>query len=195
MCDLIITSRAAGAGQQSPAGADAFKRRLEALFGCDAACGVTYVEAVAEGEPRVWTAAEYQALSKEQRPNDTCCMLPNGGSALVCTEYARLVAQRLPGRVEIFGFFCEDNPTSRIARKSLAEGHDFAIVDSRWLVDPWIKLLEGEVEQAVFDLHDAIDMALVSDIYGSRGTWEPNPVATALKHCLPVEPFTDAELA
>lgn len=170
------------------------KALLTRLFGTDAACGLSFVEDIAEGEPRSWTAVEYDALP-DPKP-DAYSELPNGGSGVCCTDYARLVAQRLPGRVEIYGFHNEDNPTSRVAREEIhSGGHDFAVVDSRWLVDPWLVLVASEGEQLVFDLLDPTDNTLIGDIYGPLECWSTHPIEEHLKHCHAVAPFTAEELA
>jgi hypothetical protein len=61
----------------------------------------------------------------------------------------------------VYGFLSEENPTSAIARA--AGGHDFAVIDDRFIVDPWLgefscPLAELEdCDQQVFDLHCAQD--------------------------------------
>lgn len=88
----------------------------------------------------------------------------------MCTHYARAVAAALPGRVRLYGFYEQDNPT---ARTGLAVGgHDFAVVDDRFIVDPWIRLVEGMAELICFDLHDPGDAATTADLFGDRSPWE-----------------------
>lgn len=99
-------------------------------------------------------------------------LLPHGGSAICCTDYAVHIFLKLPGRVQIVGFANEDNPTSRCAREEFhCGGHDFALVDDRFIVDPWPRLVPMVMEQAVFDLNDPVDAELVLDVYGPRECW------------------------
>ncbi len=50
-------------------------------------------------------------------------------------------------------------------------GHDFAVVDDRFIVDPWIRLVEGMAELICFDLHDP-GAATTADLFGDRSPWE-----------------------
>lgn len=91
-----------------------------------------------------------------------------GYSAVVCTGFARAIRDKL-GRshVVVKGFHAWANPC-RISREY--GGHDFAIVDNRYIVDPWLTDVCGE-ECGVFDLiNDAI---LVGRTYGTK--WEDEP--------------------
>src|SRR5580765_8455135 len=91
----------------------------------------------------------------------------SGYSGLQCTGYACELRNKLgAGRVKVLGFFGEDNPTSEIGRQ--AGGHDFAMVDDRYIVDPWLEqgfsqpLGEGLPSgRGVFDTHDPKDQAAI----------------------------------
>ena len=151
-----------------------FVAQMEALFGTDTVCGLTFTEEVAVGERCVWTADEYDALP-EPRPYAES-RLPNGWSGTCCTGYAHLVEERLPGRVRVVGFANKDNPTSRIARESWHPGgHDFAIVDDRFIVDPWPRLVRfgAPTTKMVYDMQ--CEAELVLDIYGPRDCWQGIP--------------------
>jgi hypothetical protein len=145
---------------------------MECRFGSDEALQVRF--RLDSGEVISLTA--YDELCKKFGKKDAPCaesLLPDDGSAVCCTDYAAYIFKQLPGRVEIYGFANEDNPTSRVAREEIhLSGHDFAIVDSRYIVDPWPRLVPMVFEQMVFDLEDAVDAASVADIYGPRACWE-----------------------
>jgi hypothetical protein len=149
---------------------DSFSAQMEAQFGTEAALGVYFK--LADGT--CLSAADYDALVRANGgagPDAVSC-LPGGGSAVCCTDYAALIYRALPGRVQIVGFANADNPASRIARELIHPGgHDFALVDGRFLVDPWPRLVPGVFEQMVFDLEHEGDAALVADIYGPRNAW------------------------
>lgn len=154
-----------------------FTQEMERQFGSEEALGVTI--RLQSGE--TVTAAEYDFrcanLPKDQRPGGES-LLPDGGSAVCCTDYASWIYKRLPGRVKIYGFSNDKNPTSRIAREVIHPGgHDFAIVDDRFIVDPWPRLVAGAFRQMVFDLTDPADAAIVADVYGPRECWEHMVVA------------------
>ena len=52
-----------------------------------------------------------------------------------------------------------------------ATGHDWLVVDDRWLVDLWIKPYLG-IDRAVFDLQHPEDQKMAHHIYGPRNEWE-----------------------
>lgn len=144
---------------------DAVIAQMEALFGSDQALGVWFQ--CEDG--RKLSAADYDALGDAP---DASSHLPHGGSACCCTDYAMHIYLALPGRVRIVGFANEDNPTSRVARELIHPGgHDFALVDERFIVDPWPRLVPSVFPQMVFDLTDEADAALVLDIYGPQQCW------------------------
>jgi len=151
----------------------AFVEEMERRYGSDEAIGVRLR---LDDSAEVITPAEYDrryaALPRGARPGSES-LLPTGGSAVCCTEYACLIFKQLPGRVQIFGFANENNPTSRVAREEIHPGgHDFAVVDDRFIVDPWLRLVAGVSEQIVFDLADPGDASLAADVYGPRQCWE-----------------------
>lgn len=89
----------------------------------------------------------------------------------ICTNWAAKIQDKLaPGRVVIAGFLTENNPTAT-RMDYLAGGHDFAIVDGRWIVDPWITEVECEDKRGVYDLEVPFDDFMTS-IYGDPKCWE-----------------------
>jgi hypothetical protein len=83
-----------------------------------------------------------------------------------CTNWARQVAKSLPGRTTIMGFSSAANPTAIQGW----DGHDFAVVDDRYIVDGWLKALYG-ADQTVFDLQDPSDAEAIAHFYGNPGEW------------------------
>lgn len=149
----------------------AFIANMEQLFGSDEALGV-YFELDDEGSKL--TTAQYDEMFARLGDDvpSASSYLPHGGSAICCTDYAKHIFMALPGRVEIYGFANEDNPTSRVAKEEMhPEGHDFAVVDGRFIVDPWPRLVPAEFEQMVFDLSDRDDFMLAFEIYGPGACW------------------------
>ena len=82
----------------------------------------------------------------------------------ICSEAARLT-QRIVGGA-IFGYWIEDNPTAELGRDE--GGHDFLIVDKKWLVDFWAAAYYGE--RPIHNLKT--DAKEINRLYGDRGKWE-----------------------
>lgn len=165
-------------------GADLFKADMEALFGTEEACGVLF-EVDDAGPQTILTMAEYKSLPKP----DTITHLANGGDGCCCTHYAYLVHQRLPGRVQIYGFANEDNPTAMAVKECWHPGgHDFAVVDDRYIVDPWVRHVHfcHPSRPIVYDLQDQETTAL----YGPRTAWTLNTEAAPFydQHLKPITP-------
>jgi hypothetical protein len=97
---------------------------------------------------------------------------PDGsGPWAMCWAWVHDLEKRLGSeRVKKFGFSEEDNPTSEIAE--LSGGHDFAIVDGRYLVDGWAQHVEQVHATGVFDLEDDAELADISRLYGDPRLWE-----------------------
>lgn len=151
-----------------------FVRQMEALFGTEEALGVWFR---LDNGTRL-TLEEYNAQAAAGDMPAASSYLRTGGSAVCCTDYASLIYWALPSRVQIVGFVNEANPTSRIARERIHPGgHDFALIDGRYIVDPWPRFVPMVFDQMVFDLEHEADAALALDIYGPRAYWKPNPVA------------------
>ena len=111
---------------------------------------------------------------------------PTGTSAVCCTDYARQVANIFKGRVEVKGFANEDNPTSRVAMEEMhPSGHDFAILDDRYIIDLWPLLVLGHQEKVIYDFHDPREMAQACAMYGPPQKWEKlhdNPYPSEAEH-------------
>ena len=149
-----------------------FKREMEERFGSDEAFGLYFV---LDEDGSIMTLAQFEALRKTMPIEALPGMesrLADGGSGTCCTDYAEFIYNALPGRVEIWGFANEDNPNCRIAQEEWHPGgHDFAIVDNRFIVDPWPRLVACTCDQMVFDLKDSDEAEAASRIYGTKGDW------------------------
>jgi hypothetical protein len=87
----------------------------------------------------------------------------------ICTNGARRVAREFGGAV--WGYGPDENPAAGIARH-LCCGHDFAIVDDRWLVDYWGYRYAGEISHPVLDLRDAGDRRVIVAMFGDPECWK-----------------------
>lgn len=153
-----------------------FHAEMEARFGNETALGIVLVCYKSHGDTQfeVYPAAAYDALPAETRDSfmAVASQFPNGLSATCCTNYAMHIFTALPGRVQIYGFSNDRNPMSRVARDGLHPGgHDFAVVDGRYIVDPWIRLVAGEDGPIVLDRRQPADAVAVIDTYGPQDCW------------------------
>jgi hypothetical protein len=154
-----------------------FKKLMETTFGTDEAMGVFFTF---EDSDEHITLQQHQTLWNimgDSMPG-MISRLPLGGSAVCCTDYAIEIFHRLPGRVQIFGFACEDNPTSKFALEDLAQGHDFAVVDGRYIVDPWPRLVPMCFNQMIFDLQDPQTF----EYYGPKECWRRMTLCEETQH-------------
>jgi hypothetical protein len=102
--------------------------------------------------------------------------LPQSWWSCICTYCAAKVVRQFGGKV--MGFFVDENPGARICRDPCdggptMSGHDFALVDGRYIVDTWafhahVRL----IPKPVFDLEEKKDRELVRWFYGREASWE-----------------------
>lgn len=153
-----------------------FVLEMEKLFGTDEAVGLYFIVPGNRIREK-WTAAEYDTAvtAGTLSPSDEAVsFLSNGGSGLECTQYARLIWEKLGAdRVKIYGFANKDNPYAGIVKMGLHPGgHDFAVVDDRYIVDPWPRLVKNAFSRIVFDMHDDNERHLALALYGDRPLWK-----------------------
>ncbi len=130
----------------------------------------------AEGAPAARQDLETEFIGRDDEfwgvavVGDRTVFKDTGFSAVECTGYACAIRGKLGrDRVEVFGYEAENNPTSAIS--DIAGGHDFAVVDGRYIVDPWIVDVEAVSNRGVHDLADPADAAEIARIYGDHTTW------------------------
>lgn len=157
--------------------AESFRDEMERRFGSDEALGVWFLT----DDGQEITLAEFEKTIKGNPELGAQSMFPDGSSACCCTDFAVQIFRGLPGRVQIFGFANEDNPECRIAKEEWHPGgHDFAVVDGRFIVDPWPRLVPGTMQQMVFDMQDSQEAASVVECYGAQSNWRRMDVAEKL---------------
>lgn len=113
-----------------------------------------------------------------------------GYSGVQCTGFACAIKHMLEkGRVKVMGWSEEENPTSEVAQS--AGGHDIAVVDGRYIVDPWLTDVEsGEITthtgksinvngRGVFDLQNPADAEMIKRLYGDQSKWKEVPTPEA----------------
>lgn len=93
---------------------------------------------------------------------------PDGSVCSICISAAMLVAHEFRGAV--FGYWGNENPTARIG-PPLSEGHDFALVGARWIVDYWAFRVSQASPRCVLDLRSRCDRTLAQELYGRQDLW------------------------
>lgn len=112
-----------------------------------------------------------------QFPENEASHFPNGDEAVNCTNCAKRIIEMNDGQGEIYGWEDGTNPTSVVsgpthgAMNDRGQGHDFAVIDGRYLVDAWAKNVEMSSDRAVFDLNDPADVAEVRRLFGDPTKW------------------------
>lgn len=146
------------------------KAKFEQDYCDEKKLGIRFID----NDNNIYSLEEADELYKEHGNNtpELQCIFEDGSSAITCTNYAIHIFKDMPDRTKIYGFANKDNPDSRVAKEEIHPGgHDFALVDDRYLIDPWIKLVASDGKQICFDLTDPIDAAKVRVDYGPRECW------------------------
>lgn len=100
-------------------------------------------------------------------------LFPDGSRSSECTNWAAYVRRVLGHRAQLFGFFCEDNPRAT-GMAALAEGHDFAVLDERWILDGWMVHVAGVFEDPIIDMLNPANQRMLEVFYGDRCCWQRN---------------------
>lgn len=89
------------------------------------------------------------------------------------------LADAAPGcLVEQRGFWCSDNPGTSTADH--CDGHDFAVVDGRWIVDGWLPFVSGCDVPSVLDMQDPADAQAIRTWHGDPTLWDPDRTGDAM---------------
>ena len=101
---------------------------------------------------------------------DGYAILPGFGEMGRCTNCAHFAVHRV-GRGSVRGFLIQNNSSVTHDAVLVAGGHDFAVIDNRYIIDLWISLYTGEEMQVVYDLRDPVDQGKIQEIYGDPEKW------------------------
>lgn len=93
----------------------------------------------------------------------------DGSPCINCINGAIRIAEAFGGKV--YGYWSSANPTAEVGQQDL-DGHDFAVIGERWIVDYWVYTTLDLLSSPVLDLHDEADLALAQRLLGDRGAWE-----------------------
>ena len=94
----------------------------------------------------------------------------DGSACAICTASARRVALQFGGL--LFGYQSVGNPTATIGLPSI-DGHDFALIGDRWLVDYWAWRVIGILPEPILDLSNGEGRAAARMLYGPMSAWQP----------------------
>jgi hypothetical protein len=116
---------------------------------------------------RVGRLVEAAWKTHERTPGhgDRPFICPGVGVVGICTHSSVYLADRLGGAV--YGYLIEDNPEAKIGGAEV--GHDFTVVDDRWLVDFWAK--DSYQLPDLYDMTDPDERRQVRERYGDPGKW------------------------
>src|SRR6185369_5608665 len=90
---------------------------------------------------------------------------PDGDPVGLCWGGANQVVRDMGG--VRFGFPERED----VENQDTCGGHDFAVVDNRFIVDYWLEFVVGE-KRGVFDMQDPQDAAFIKHYYGDPANWE-----------------------
>lgn len=93
-------------------------------------------------------------------------LCPGVGSVGRCTNTAVYMADKLGGVV--YGYSIDENPEAKVGEAEF--GHDFAVVDDRWLVDFWAK--DTYRLPDLYDFDDPAEKMEVRRLYGDPALWK-----------------------
>lgn len=107
----------------------------------------------------------------------------SGGDSGRCTDGAKKVAIEFDGLV--VGYRTADNPSAVVPK--YVDGHDFALIAKRFVVDYWACHVAEEIDRPVFDLNDTDEAKLVRRYYGKQSAWQNTPISDEDIQCLRIE--------
>lgn len=111
------------------------------------------------------------ALIAEETYDDeeSVWLFADGSPCSVCASSAQRIAHEFDG--EVFGYWSKANRAAAIGG-TLCEGHDFALIAGRWIVDYWAFRVARVMQTPVLDLDTPQDRQLASRLFGEREAWE-----------------------
>lgn len=84
-----------------------------------------------------------------------------------CETIAEVI-KRIEPNTQIWGFSDNENPGTAYFSDDGDDGHHFAVVSNRYIVDPWMFSGEGK---SVWDLNDPTDSQEIKSLYGDPKRW------------------------
>lgn len=94
----------------------------------------------------------------------------HGHPFTICTTGARWLKKHFFPNAVVTGYSIDDNPTAKIGEDIY--GHDFLIVDGKYLVDFWYRFVTRQERTAPIVLDLKKDKKLIEKYYGDSSKWE-----------------------
>jgi hypothetical protein len=94
----------------------------------------------------------------------------HGNPFTICTNGAKWLRDNYFPKAVVMGYWIENNPTAEIGQDIY--GHDFLLIDNRYILDFWYFHVCGKENAPVF-LDMEKDQELVKKYYGDHTKWEP----------------------
>jgi hypothetical protein len=117
---------------------------------------------------------------EEYEPVEGQWIFRSGGCCCRCTDSATKVAVAFSGRV--VGYYSSENRSAYIGN-GCCEGHDFALIADRFIVDYWAYRVAGLIYRPVLDLREPKHMDSARFFYGNEGFW--NNISVVYQESLP----------
>ena len=100
------------------------------------------------------------------------------GTSFICTYVASAIQFLEGDNIKIYGFSIEENPEAvYFSEEEGDEGHHFAVMNNRYIIDPWIYnnyedyINKKLFNRSVFDLQNEKDEKIIKYLYGDRKNW------------------------
>lgn len=94
-------------------------------------------------------------------------------SSFICTYVTSAIKMIEGDKIKIYGFSTTENPDAKYFveenGKDGDEGHHFAVMNNRYIIDPWVF---DNFNRSVFDLQSKNDEEIIKYLYGDRNKWK-----------------------
>lgn len=101
--------------------------------------------------------------------------------SLVCTFTADWLRENSFPEGRRVGYFHEDNPGAKVGE--VEGGHDFLLVDERYVLDFWYRTTWCPHAPVLLDLHNPVHQPELRQLYGDPTSWLPGRTAECEAAC------------
>ena len=125
---------------------------------------------------QVWDADE--SVPQEKHSDGALCLKGTRDRIMTCTTSATYIAAQIGAGAKVVGFSYETLEENGVPSSDWPkviqdhDGHDFVVVDGRFIVDWWAKFVAGDTERVAFDMQDPQDAEYVRRYYGTPDMWQ-----------------------
>ncbi len=99
------------------------------------------------------------------------------GNSFICTYVASAIKMLEGDTIKVYGFSAYKNPESVYFSDEGDDGHDFAVLNDRYIIDPWLYnnyvdyTTKKTFNRSVFDLYNKNDDEIIKYVYGNKLNW------------------------